>query len=281
MSEASEPTAAAKSRKAQRNDPADGRTVVEPPAATAAVTDDEPQQVDRDFQALIERSSLGTDGARRLRERTFQFLAAVDIEGSSRLDAEQQVRRQRDLARVLNLAARRAGMDRSAWLREVHGDGELAVLPTGTDGALLVERYPRELAAALAKLNSEGASRPRLRLRLALHHGTLIAGYPGITGPAPIEVSRLLYSDVLRNELARRTDQDLALIVSEQVYDGVVQIRFPGLDPAEFAPVIIRAKGRQYRAYVPRPVREGPVCAENSASNPSATSPSRNRLRLP
>ena len=190
------------------------------------------------------------NGRRRASGLAHHFLAAVDIEGFSRLDASQQVRRQQDLARVLDAAARRAGMGRAGWLREVHGDGELAVLPDGTDGPLLVARYPRELATALGKVNGEGGSEPRLRLRLALHHGTLAAGALGVAGNAPIEVSRLLDSDVLRRELARRTDQDLVLIVSERVYGDVVQTRFLGLDPAEFVPVTISVKGREYRAYI-------------------------------
>lgn len=196
------------------------------------------------------------------------FLAAVDIEGFSRLDASQQVRRQQELARVLDAAARRAGMDRAAWVREVHGDGELAVLPDGTDGPVLVARYPRALATALTKVNGEGVSRPRLRLRLALHHGTLAAGALGVAGNAPIEVSRLLDSDVLRQELARRADQDLVLIVSGRVYDDVVQTRFLGLDPADFAPVIIGVKGQEYRGYIHRPAGEEPAGAETSASSP-------------
>ena len=188
------------------------------------------------------------NGRRRGSGLAHHFLAAVDIEGFSRLHASDQVRRQRELARVLDAAARRAGMDRASWVREVHGDGELAVLPAGTDGPVLVARYPRELEAALAKVNGEGES--RLRLRLALHHGTLAAGALGVAGDAPIEVSRLLDCDPLRRELARRTGADLVLIVSERVYGDVVQTRFLGLDPAEFVPVTISVKGREYRAYI-------------------------------
>jgi hypothetical protein len=216
------------------------------------------------------------NGRRRASGLAHHFLAAVDIEGFSRLDASRQVRRQQELARVLDAAARRAGMDRAAWVREVRGDGELAVLPDGTDGPVLVARYPRELATALTKLNGEGASRARLRLRLALHHGTLAAGALGVAGNAPIEVSRLLDSDVLRRELARRPDQDLVLIVSERVYGDVVQTRFLGLDPAEFAAVTIGVKGQEYRGYIHRPLGEASARAASPARLQGAV-----RRRLP
>ena len=208
------------------------------------------------------------DGRRQGSGLAHHFLAAVDIEGFSRLDASQQVRRQQELARVLDAAARRGGMDRASWVREVHGDGELAVLPAGTDGPVLVARYPAALAAALAKVNGDPDSRPRLRLRLALHHGTLAAGALGVAGNAPIEVSRLLDSDVLRRELARRADLDLVLIVSERVYGDVVETRFLGLDPAEFAPVTISVKGQGYRGYIHRPPGEAPATAQASAASP-------------
>lgn len=207
-----------------------------------------------------------SNGRRRASGLSHHFLAAVDIQGFSRLDASQQVRRQQELARVLDAAARRAGMTRAAWVREVHGDGELAVLPDGTDGPALVARYPRELATALAKVNGEGAWGPRLRLRLALHHGTLAAGALGVAGNAPIEVSRLLDSDVLRRELARRADQDLVLMVSERVYGDVVQTRFLGLDPAEFAAVTIGVKGQEYRGYIHCPPGEESAGPETPAS---------------
>lgn len=182
------------------------------------------------------------------------FLAAVDTEGFSRLDASEQLRAQRDLGRVLSAAARRAGLDRPAWVREVRGDGELAVLPAGIDGAALVARYPRALAAALARVNRERAPRPRLRLRIALHHGTVAAGAFGVAGSAPIEVSRLVDSSVLRRELAQQCDRDLALIISARVYGDVVETRFAGLEPAEFFGAAIRVKGRYfYRAYIHRP----------------------------
>ena len=198
----------------------------------------------------------------------YHFLAAVDLEGFSRLDAAQQARRHQELARVLDAAARRTGMDRSAWEREVQGDGELAVLPDGTDGPALVARYPRELANALARVNGDGGSWPRLRLRLALHHGTLAAGEFGKLGDAPTVVSRLRDSDVLRRELARRINEDLVLIVSESIYRDVVKTRWLDLDPAEFVPVPVRVKGQEYRGYIHRPLREGTVGAGTLASSP-------------
>ena len=40
-----------------------------------------------------------------------------------------------ELSDVLDVAARKAGLDRDLWYRQVRGDGELAVLPTDADAA--------------------------------------------------------------------------------------------------------------------------------------------------
>ncbi|MEU9872321.1 hypothetical protein AB0C87_31265 [Actinomadura sp. NPDC048021] len=71
---------------------------------------------------------------------TYHFLIAVDIEGYSKLSTAQQKQVQLDLHEVLESAAAAAGLDRRAWLRQVGGDGEMAILPPDTDGLLVLSR---------------------------------------------------------------------------------------------------------------------------------------------
>ena len=183
---------------------------------------------------------------------SYAFLAAVDIEGFSRLDALEQVTIQDHLRGVLETAAFRAGLDRTLWDIQVNGDGELAVLPSDIDGARLVADYPRELEAALTELNVARDRGPRLRIRAALHHGTVAMGKLGAVGKAPIVVSRLLDSDRLRQELRHRRT-DLVLVVSDALFTDVIESRFRGLDPDEFSRIEEYAKGQSYIGYIHRP----------------------------
>jgi len=183
---------------------------------------------------------------------TYHFLAAVDIEAFSGFDTLDQVILQSRLRDVLERAARQARLNRELWHVQVNGDGELAVLPGDIDGSQLVADYPRELARALTEANAEAGEGPRLRIRVALHHGAVVAGGHGPVGPAPIEVSRLLNLEALRRELRRRPNEDLVLIVSSALYRDVVESRLRGLDPADFFFVSEEVKGRAFPGHIYR-----------------------------
>lgn len=180
----------------------------------------------------------------------YRYLAAVDIEGFSKLNALEQMETQADLGWVLDFAADRADLCRAMWHRQVRGDGELAILPADTDGPRLIADYPRELAGALGAVNKE--RRRRLRIRVAMHHGTLAQGQFGAVGQGPIVVSRLLDSDELRKYLAQRAELDVALIVSACLFHDVIETRFHRLEPAEFTRTDVRVKGTSYPAYIHR-----------------------------
>lgn len=181
----------------------------------------------------------------------YRFVVGVDVEGFSKRSALDQVKTQADLSRALETAAAEADLDRSAWHRQVAGDGELAVLPPNTDGLRLIAAYPQALARALAQVNASRPPELRVRVRLAMHHGTLAAGPFGPVGQAPIVVSRLLDSQILRKELLR-ADEDVALIVSASIYDDVVETRLDGLEPRRFCSVEVKAKSARYGAYIYR-----------------------------
>lgn len=180
----------------------------------------------------------------------YHYLVAVDVEGFSTRNALEQVEAQSDLGWVLDAAADRTNLCRAMWQRQVRGDGELAVLPAGTDGPRLIADYPRELASALGEVNRE--RQRRLRIRVAMHHGTLAPGQFGAVGQGPIVVSRLLDSDELRKHLAQRPELDLVLIVSACLFHDVVETRFHNLEPAEFIRTDVHIKGICYIAYIHR-----------------------------
>jgi class 3 adenylate cyclase len=180
----------------------------------------------------------------------FRFLLAIDIEDFSRLSVADQARSHDHLEYAMSEAAVSAALDRKLWYRQPRGDGELAVLHADADGLSLVADYPRSLASALAEVNRSPDRCSRLRVRVAIHHGTVYPGRFGPVGGGPITVSRLVDAPVLRKMLKQRPDLDIALIVSAAVYDEVVQTRFHELDPKMFHRTNITIKRIRYVGYL-------------------------------
>lgn len=180
----------------------------------------------------------------------YRLLWAVDVEKYSLRDARAQLLAQMELSEVLAAAATGAGLDRNDWITESRGDGELAVLPVQVDVAHAVGEFTRQMETALADLNAGRAMPERLRLRLAMHYGTLAPGPFGYAGQAPIVTSRLLDGRPLRQSLVRHPDHDLALAVSGSLYRDVIMTGFCPLDPADFTAFRIVPKGTSYQGYL-------------------------------
>ncbi|TQL97750.1 hypothetical protein FB559_3353 [Actinoallomurus bryophytorum] len=196
----------------------------------------------------------------------YRLVMAVDVEKYSARDAREQLRAQTELHRIINVAAQNTGLDQREWYEQVSGDGELAVLPEDVDVSVVVGDFTRQLETILGEFNRKAAT--RLRLRVAMHHGTLTPGPFGPAGDAPIVVSRLLDARPLRRLLADEQDRDLALIVSQSLYQDVIRTGFCSLDPEEFQPVRVNAKGIQYHGFVRRTehARMAPVALRAAAA---------------
>ena len=197
-------------------------------------------------------------------ELVYRLVVAVDIESYSKLNTLEQYEVQADLGDVLDQAATRAELDRETWDREIRGDGELSVLPADTDVAWVIARLTWELERALSERKAHGVGRPPLRLRVAMHYGTLTQGRFGPVGQAPIVVSRLLDARIARRALAESTKRDLVLIVSANLYHDVVETGFYGLDATRFSPVRVTVKGATYCGYLdtPKPASDQNKVAE-------------------
>jgi hypothetical protein len=182
----------------------------------------------------------------------YRLVLAVDVEKYSTRDTREQLRAQTELQHILCAAAQNTGLDQRDWYEQVSGDGELVVLPEDVDIPVVVGDFTSQLEMILGELNHRVIGGTRLRLRVAMHHGTLTPGPFGPAGDAPIVVSRLLDARPLRKLLADQQERDLALIVSQSLYQDVVRTGFCSLDPGEFQPVRVNAKGVQYHGFVRR-----------------------------
>lgn len=180
----------------------------------------------------------------------YRLLLAVDIQAYSKRSTREQLLAQRLLTLALDRAAAGVGLDRDRWDKQVGGDGELATLPEDVDPAPVAGDFVIGLASGLRELNSDRDGGPPLRIRLALHHGTMTAGPFGPAGDAPIVVQRLLDSAPLRRLLVDDPARDVAYMVSESLYGDVVRTGFCALPPTAFQAVKVTAKGKTFRGHV-------------------------------
>ncbi|MEV0261199.1 hypothetical protein AB0I49_07630 [Streptomyces sp. NPDC050617] len=166
---------------------------------------------------------------------------AADMEQYSRLDTRTQSAVQSDLARLLDEAAELSGLDRAAWARQPQGDLEFAVLPEATPEVTVLGPFVQHLVACLGALNARPAV-PRVRLRLAVDAGVAAGAALGHAGPAPVAVARFVNAPQLKAALAALASADLAVIVSDRLYQDVVRFGHPGLDPAQYVRAEVRVK---------------------------------------
>ncbi len=175
----------------------------------------------------------------------YGLVVAVDVEGFSHMGILDQTAVLFRLKEVLDRAAERAGLVRDEWLRQPRGDGELAILPADSDVSRVVADFAHEVAEELRR-----GSRPRLRLRISMHHGALTAGVFGPIGDALIVACRLLDAESARETLAGNPGEDVVVVVSQRLYEDVVATRFRGLRPDRFRPVAEHVKGRTHHGYL-------------------------------
>ncbi|MFF1692717.1 hypothetical protein ACFVXC_03710 [Streptomyces sp. NPDC058257] len=166
---------------------------------------------------------------------------AVDVEQYSRLDTLTQSVVQSELVLLLDEAAELTGLDRAAWTRQPQGDLEFAVLPEATLEDAVLGPFVHHLAVRLGDRNARPAAQ-RVRLRMAVDTGVVADAALGHAGPAPVAVARYVNAPQLKTVLATLTAADLAVIVSDRLYQDVVRSGRPELDRAQYVRVHVWVK---------------------------------------
>lgn len=108
------------------------------------------------------------------------------------------------------------------------GDGVLAFFIGNVAVPTVVRNLVDEVAFTLGAYNRRRTLGAGLRLRVALHRGTDVAGQVLTT------VARLADSTALRDALARSPFAPVGIIFSDTVFQEAVSERHPGIDPAAF-----------------------------------------------
>lgn len=132
--------------------------------------------------------------------------------------------------------------------RQETGDGMNVFLPGDVE---LHRALPRLLVSWHEHLAADNARfRDRMRLRLSTAFGPVGLAALGFSGATIVEVSRLLNSDVLRDALTDHPEADLAVLVSDQLYEYVVGEGYPGLDARHFERCPVKVKEFQAQAWL-------------------------------
>lgn len=184
-----------------------------------------------------------------------RVLVAVDMESYSRRDNVLQYRAQLTFQEVMAAACSEVGFDRASWQIQQGGDGELAILPQGTSERAVLARLTPVLDRLLRETNRGLSDEARIRLRVAVHEGPVhLDGANGFPSDAVVTVCRLVDSPQLKTALRQFPDAAVALIVSDRLYQDIIQ-QYQDLRLDHFRPVTARIADKGFEAaawiYVP------------------------------
>ncbi|WP_394616325.1 hypothetical protein JNUCC0626_42755 [Lentzea sp. JNUCC 0626] len=168
-------------------------------------------------------------------------LLAVDVASSGQWDSEQFVRLRATLFRALRISFDDSGIPWRACRTNDRGDGMVVVVPQRFPAHRLAYPLLDRLSAQLRHHNRD--SRSPLRVRAALHVGTVHIDRYGATGYSKVLLSRLLESAPVRGALANAPEAcPVAAIVSNAFYDDVVRNGHPGIERERYAAVDVDVK---------------------------------------
>ncbi|MGV9806775.1 hypothetical protein [Micromonospora chersina] len=183
-----------------------------------------------------------------LKEPDRRLLVAVDMECYSGRDNVLQYRAQLAFQKIMEDACAELGIDRAKWLIQQGGDGELAILPTGTSERTVVTRLTPVLDRLLREHNRGLNREARIRLRLGVHEGLVhLDGANGYPGEAVVTVCRLVDSPQLKVTLRQFPEAAVALIVSDRIFQDIVR-HYQDLPPAHFRQVAASLPEKNFEA---------------------------------
>jgi hypothetical protein len=182
-------------------------------------------------------------------------LFAVDIVDFTGQDRDDEIRLHlhESLHKMLRKSFEESGISWSACFCEDRGDGALIVIPSAVAGKRVIDPLPGRLRAHIRRHNHVSCEAARIQLRAAAHFGPVEHDGHGFVGLDVNFLFRMLDAKPLRRALAT-SDAELALIVSDYVYDSLV-CRYPSVvSPAAFQGIRFQAKKTRGHAWTYLPV---------------------------
>lgn len=178
-------------------------------------------------------------------------LFAVDIAQftAAGRDDEIQLAVREALYRLLIESFRASGIPWSSCVHEDRGDGVIVVIPAHMPTIVVVDQLVDQIRVRLRRYNRLSSHVAQVRLRLAVHIGEVYRDRHGLAGKAVNHLFRMLDADELRHAL-QLSASGLALIVSDYVYESVIDGGPSGVDPAAYSEVTVTVKQFKARAWL-------------------------------
>lgn len=186
---------------------------------------------------------------------------AVDAQAYGSKNDRRQSEIQHDLPRLLDRAAKGAGLDRTQWHIQRKGDEQLAVRPVDGTEPRLVDDYVRHLVAELGEYNAQRVPEARMRLRAVIHQGLVQLADNGFAGTAVVATARLLNARPLYDALAAHPGAELVLLLSDDVFRSIVAGGHTTLSIEDFNRVTVQVKEYEATAWLRVPGYGTPAAA--------------------
>lgn len=179
----------------------------------------------------------------------------VDIEDSGSRPDEIKGRLRAALRRMVLSSIDAAGIEPDQYEPPTdEGDGLRVLFLPQVPKNRLVSPFMTALTRELFTYNESAPAGEHMRLRTVLDAGELRRDSYDYFGSALDDAYGLADSDELRFFL-KRTDWPLGLMVSEEIYDGVVRHGYGDIDPGSYEPFTVRLKHRDVDAWCHEPGR--------------------------
>lgn len=186
-------------------------------------------------------------------EPAFQAILIVDIEDFGRRAHPVQRELRQAMYQVVRTALTDAGLDPEQIHQEDRGDGIVMIDPAAQT-LRLAGPFVRALDDALQEKARMTSAEATMRLRVALHHGICERDETGWVGDPINKTARLVDVPDLKNTLKAADEARMVLIVSDEVYDGVIRHDYRSIDSSAFGRIVFDAKELRDEAawiYVP------------------------------
>jgi hypothetical protein len=177
-------------------------------------------------------------------------IMVIDTAGSAKWHNQAQLQAREVLSAAVRAAFRHAGIEWANLAAEDRGDGMILLVPASVSKLDLLDPVVPRLAQAIGEHNAAVDPAFRIRLRIAVHAGELHHDQTGWVGSDLNTACRLVNGEAAYEQLNRRPEADLVLVVSELIYHGVVRHRYRDIDPSSYRPVVVRYKEVDTRAWI-------------------------------
>ncbi|MFD9304673.1 hypothetical protein ACFWCB_18790 [Streptomyces sp. NPDC060048] len=183
----------------------------------------------------MERSTLNQDGLSRL-------CLFVDVQGYGQRTLPEQERVQRWLVEALERMRENALLDEGQLVRQNQGDGCLLLVDPWLPVPAVLPRLVQGITEAVHWINEPLRESTRIKVRVAFDVGVVRTAANGYVGRAVTSVARLVDSALLKSELAASAASEVAVVLSDSLYQDVVATGLPGLPPESFEQIPVEVK---------------------------------------